>query len=60
MWSCVVVVAVFVGAPIKAAHRPTNVDRVSTDELLAAVESLGYNDENIDPHLRADDDVDQR
>jgi hypothetical protein len=47
VWSCVVTVADFVGAPIKATHRPTSTDRVSTDELLAAVESLGWRLEHV-------------
>ena len=47
LWTCVITVAAYYGAPIKFHNRPTQTVRVSTDDLLNAIEGLGWRLEHI-------------
>lgn len=47
LWTCIVVVATYVGAAIKVTHGATSTTRVSPDELLIAIEQLGWRLEHV-------------
>lgn len=47
LWTCVVIVASFTGAMIKMTNAPSTTDRVSTDELLNAIEKVGWRLEHV-------------
>lgn len=42
IWTCMVVVAAYAGAAIKVTHGVTKTNRVSADELINAIEKLGW------------------
>lgn len=47
LWTCMIIVASYYGAPVKIHNRATTTIRVSPDELLNAVEGLGWRLEHL-------------
>jgi hypothetical protein len=48
LWTCMIVVASYLGAPVKIHNRATATVRVSPDDLLNAIEGLGWRLEHLD------------